>query len=57
MGMVTLAPFFLFFSIESKDDREPAFSVDTFSNKRSHARPPRPMSCWSCQLSWAYSIA
>jgi Ca2+-transporting ATPase len=33
MSMVTLALFFLFFSIESKDDRESALSVDTFSDK------------------------
>jgi P-type Ca2+ transporter type 2C len=33
MGMVTLALFFLFFSIESKVDRESAFSHGTFSDK------------------------
>jgi len=33
MGMVTLALFFLFFSIESKDDRESAFSLGTFSDR------------------------
>jgi P-type Ca2+ transporter type 2C len=33
MGMVTLALFFLFFSIESKDDRESAFSLGTFADK------------------------
>ena len=33
MGMVTFALFLLFFSIESKDDREPAFSAGTFSDK------------------------
>ncbi len=33
MGMVTFALFLLFFSIESKDDRESAFSVGTFSGK------------------------
>jgi Ca2+-transporting ATPase len=33
MGMVTLALFLLFFSIESKDERESAFSLDTFSDK------------------------
>jgi Ca2+-transporting ATPase len=33
MGMVTLALFFLFFSIESKEERESAFSTTTFSDK------------------------
>ena len=33
MGMVTFALFLLFFSIESKDDRDSAFSLDTFSDK------------------------
>ncbi|HTR94561.1 MAG TPA: HAD-IC family P-type ATPase [Trebonia sp.] len=33
MGMVTFALFILFFSIESKDERDPAFSLDTFSDK------------------------
>jgi P-type Ca2+ transporter type 2C len=33
MGMVTLALFFLFFSIESKDERESAFSLGTFADK------------------------
>jgi P-type Ca2+ transporter type 2C len=33
MGMVTLALFLLFFSIESKDDQESAFSLGTFSDK------------------------
>jgi len=33
MGMVTLALFLLFFSIESKDERESAFSLGTFSDK------------------------
>jgi P-type Ca2+ transporter type 2C len=33
MGMVTFALFVLFFSIESKDERESAFSLDTFSDK------------------------
>ena len=33
MGMVTFALFLLFFSIESKDDRESAFSVGTFSDR------------------------
>jgi len=33
MGMVTFALFILFFSIESKDDQESAFSLDTFSDK------------------------
>jgi Ca2+-transporting ATPase len=33
MGMVTFALFLLFFSIESKDDRESAFSLGTFSGK------------------------
>jgi hypothetical protein len=33
MGMVTFALFLLFFSIESKDDRESAFSLDTFSDR------------------------
>jgi P-type Ca2+ transporter type 2C len=33
MGMVTLALFFLFFSIESKDDRESAFPPGTFADK------------------------
>ncbi len=33
MGMVTLALFFLFFSIESKEERESAFSPATFSDK------------------------
>ena len=31
--MVTFALFLLFFSIESKDDRESAFSLDTFSDR------------------------
>ena len=31
--MVTFALFLLFFSIESKDDRDSAFSVGTFSDK------------------------
>jgi P-type Ca2+ transporter type 2C len=33
MGMVTFALFILFFSIESKDERGSAFSLDTFSDK------------------------
>jgi hypothetical protein len=33
MGMVTFALFILFFSIESKDQRDSAFSLDTFSDK------------------------
>jgi Ca2+-transporting ATPase len=33
MGMVTFALFILFFSIESKDERDTAFSLDTFSDK------------------------
>ena len=33
MGMVTFALFSLFFSIESKDERDSAFSLDTFSGK------------------------
>jgi P-type Ca2+ transporter type 2C len=33
MGMVTFALFLLFFSIESKDDQESAFSLSTFSDK------------------------
>ena len=33
MGMVTFALFLLFFSIESKDERDPAFSLGTFSDK------------------------
>ncbi len=33
MGMVTFALFLLFFSIESKDERESAFSLDTFSDR------------------------
>jgi Ca2+-transporting ATPase len=33
MGMVTFAMFLLFFSIESKDERDSAFSLDTFSDK------------------------
>jgi Ca2+-transporting ATPase len=33
MGMVTFALFSLFFSIESKDERDSAFSLDTFSDK------------------------
>ena len=33
MGMVTFALFLLFFSIESKDDPESAFSVGTFSDR------------------------
>jgi Ca2+-transporting ATPase len=33
MGMVTLAHFNLFFSIETKDERKSAFSLDTFSDK------------------------
>ena len=33
MGMVTFALFLLFFSIESKDQRDSAFSLDTFSGK------------------------
>jgi P-type Ca2+ transporter type 2C len=33
MGMVTFALFLLFFSIESKDDQESAFSLGTFSDK------------------------
>ena len=33
MGMITLALFLLFFSIESKDERESAFSLGTFSDK------------------------
>jgi P-type Ca2+ transporter type 2C len=33
MGMVTLAHFNLFFSIETKDDRESVFSFDTFADK------------------------
>ena len=32
-GMVTFALFTLFFSIESKDERDSAFSLDTFSDK------------------------
>jgi len=32
MGMVTFALFILFFSIESKDERDSAFSLDTFSD-------------------------
>jgi len=31
--MVTFALFILFFSIESKDERDSAFSLDTFSDK------------------------
>jgi Ca2+-transporting ATPase len=33
MGMVTFALFALFFSIESKDEQDSAFSLDTFSDK------------------------
>ncbi len=33
IGMVTLALFNLFFSIEAKDERGSAFSLDTFSDK------------------------
>ena len=33
MGMVTFALFLLFFSIESKDERDSAFSLGTFSGK------------------------
>ena len=33
MGMVTFALFILFFSIEAKDERDSAFSLDTFSDK------------------------
>src|SRR6202035_3898802 len=33
MGMVTFALFLLFFSIESKDERDSAFSLDTFADK------------------------
>jgi P-type Ca2+ transporter type 2C len=33
MGMVTFALFLLFFSIESKDQRDSAFSLGTFSGK------------------------
>ena len=33
MGMVTFALFLLFFLIESKDQRDSAFSLDTFSDK------------------------
>jgi Ca2+-transporting ATPase len=33
MGMVTFALFILFFSIECKDERESAFSLNTFSDK------------------------
>jgi Ca2+-transporting ATPase len=33
MGMVTFALFLLLFSIESKDERDSAFSLDTFSGK------------------------
>ena len=33
MGMVTFALFLLFFSIECKDERDSAFSLDTFSDK------------------------
>ena len=33
MGMVTFALLTLFFSIESKDERDSAFSLDTFSDK------------------------
>ena len=33
MGMVTFALFILYFSIESKDERDSAFSLDTFSDK------------------------
>ena len=33
MGMITFALFLLFFSIEPKDDRESAFSLDTFSDR------------------------
>jgi len=32
-GMVTFALFILFFSIESKDERDSAFSLDSFSGK------------------------
>jgi Ca2+-transporting ATPase len=33
MGMITFALFILFFSIESKDQRDSAFSLETFSDK------------------------
>jgi hypothetical protein len=33
MGMVTFALFILFFSIESKDERESAFSPGTFADR------------------------
>jgi Ca2+-transporting ATPase len=33
MGMVTFALFLLFFSIEAKNERDSAFSLDTFSDK------------------------
>ena len=36
MGMVTFSLFNLFFSMESKDERDSAFSRDTFSDKRFH---------------------
>jgi hypothetical protein len=32
-GMVSIALFILFFSIESKDERDPAFSLGTFSDR------------------------
>ena len=55
MGMVTFALFLLFFSIESKDDRESAFSAGTFSDRTFARTTAGPSSCWSCPPSWASS--
>jgi P-type Ca2+ transporter type 2C len=55
MGMVTFALFLLFFSIECKDDRDSAFSLDSFSDKTFRITTSGPSSCWSCRLSWASS--
>ena len=47
MGMVTFALFILFFSIESKDERDSAFSLDTFPTRRSLVMTGVSFVCWS----------
>jgi len=42
-------------SIESKDERDAAFSLDTFSDKTFASPPAGLLSCWSCPPSWASS--
>ena len=55
MGMVTFALFLLFFSIECKDERDSAFSPDTFSEGTFRITTSASFLLLSCRPPWAYS--